>query len=329
MSNPVIERLEKNFAKTPAGYPQMPGYVPTSQQGNPYGSATQQPYPSAPSYQGGYQQSYQTGYQQPYQTGYQQPYQGGYQQAPTPEQMQQVEASWNAPAADPVARGEMTYDDVITRTGILLLTVIVAGAVNWVLTDIVPAVAMMLMFGGLIAGLVLVFINSFKSQPSPVLIMGYAAAEGLVLGGISAVMERVYPGIVIQAVLATAAVFAITLVLFKFGKVRYSSKMAKFTLVALVSLIGYSLLSMLLQLIGVISSPLDSVTVMGIPLGLVVGAFAILVGTFCLIGDFEVARQGVLTHQPKSMAWMCAFGIIVTVVWIYLEVLRLISILRN
>lgn len=323
MANPVIARLENQFEKkTPAGYPTMPGYQPGSLQTNPYGPTGEQPYATAPTYTPGYDQ--QNTYQ-----GYSQPGTGYYQQAPSAEQMQQVEASWNAPAADPVARGEMTYDDVITRTGLLLLTVVVFGALNWGLAFINVNLTMGLVAVGIIAGLVLAIVNSFKSQPSPALIIAYAAAEGLALGGISLVTEILYPGIVIQAVLATVAVFAVTLLLFKSGKVRYSSKMAKFTLIGLISLIGYSLISVILQWTGFIANPLDSVTVAGIPIGIVVGAFAILVGTFCLIGDFEVARQGVLTHQPKSMAWLCAFGIIVTVVWIYLEVLRLIQLIRN
>src|SRR5699024_10605428 len=131
--------------------------------------------------------------------------------------------------AGPAQTGRLTYDDVIVKTGGLLALVVGMGAVNWFLLE----GNLIATFGGLIVGLVLGLVNAFKREPSPALIAGYAAAEGLFLGGISMFFEALYPGIVLQAVLATGATFVATLLLFKSGAVRVTPKMTRFVLIAL------------------------------------------------------------------------------------------------
>lgn len=334
MSNPVMDRIDSQIAnskRTPKGYPTMPGYTPNSPYANPYGTGASQPYESAPTV-GTYDPSLSANNPYPGTSYPQGDYQANpnyYQGAPTPQQMEQINQSWQAPAANPA--GQMTYDDVIGRTGLLLGILILGAAMNWFVTMVNPGMGSALGMLGLIGGLVLALVNIFKKKPSPVLIMAYSFAEGMVLGWISSITELAYPGIVVQAVLATMAVFVVTLLLFKSGKVRYSSGIAKFTIISLVGLILYSLVSMILVWTGVIANPmgLDSIRVMGIPLGIIVGLFAVLVGSFSLIGDFEVVHQGVITHQPKALAWYCSFGIIVTLVWLYLEILRLLQLLRS
>lgn len=311
MSNPVLNKLSTHWQHTtPAGYPTMPGY----QVGTPTPSSTYQgstPYPAqapSPSYpQAGYPQSSQP---------------GSYN-------MGDFECSYNAPAADAVDRGSMTYDDVIIRSATLLAVLIGTAAVSWGLMYVSPGLSALSMLVGGVAALVLALINIFSSTIHPALIVAYAAAEGLALGGLSVIFEFRYPGIVIQALLATAAVFAVTLMLFSSGKVRHSPKMQKFVLIALFGIIAYRLLAWVLTLTGVVATHPDTLTIMGLPLGAVVGVVAVLIGAMSLIGDFDQIQQGVARGVPARFAWMCAFGLMVTIVWMYTEILRLLSYFRD
>lgn len=314
MSNPVFDKLETQWAKeahyTPAGYPTMPGYTPSSQPGT--GNATDQRYPYSTA------NLYSTQAGSASSMDY-----GRYTQS-------QMESMYQAPAADAVDRGMMTYDDVIMKTGISLGVLLVAATATWMLSAVNPSMAIVLSGIGVLVGFILAMVNSFSKTIRPALILAYAAFEGLALGAISAVFELMYPGIVVQALVATAGVFGVTLALFASGKVRNSSKLMKFTLIALIGILVYRLLSWVLTLTGLLSSGgFDSITVMGIPLGIVVGLLAVFVGAACLIGDFDQARIGVEQGVPAKYAWMCAFGILVTVVWMYLEILRLIAAFRD
>lgn len=314
MSNPVFDKLETQWAKesqyTPAGYPTMPRYTPSSQPSAANAADQRYPYSTANSY------STQAG------SASSMDY-GQYTQS-------QMESMYQAPAADAVDRGVMTYDDVIMKTGISLGVLLVAATATWMLSAVNPSMAIALSGVGVLVGFILAMVNSFSQTIRPALILAYAAFEGLALGAVSAVFELMYPGIVVQALVATAAVFGVTLALFASGKVRNSSKLMKFTLIALIGILVYRLLSWVLTLTGVLSSGgFDSITVMGIPLGIVVGLLAVFVGAACLIGDFDQARIGVEQGVPAKYAWMCAFGILVTVVWMYLEILRLIAAFRD
>ena len=124
--------------------------------------------------------------------------------AATAPDLATLEQAYASPAATPRDTGRMTYDDVIVRTAGMLVLLVAAGAVTWVLA---PG----LLWIGMVVGLVLGLVNAFKREPSVPLIMAYAVAQGVFLGGISAVLETAYPGIAVQAVLATAATFAVTL----------------------------------------------------------------------------------------------------------------------
>lgn len=311
MSNPVLNKLSTDWQQTtPAGYPTMPGY----RVGSPTQSSTYQgsaPYPTqapSPSYpQAGYPHSSQ----------------------PASYNMGEFEHSYTAPAADAVDRGSMTYDDVIVRTATLLAVLMTTAAVSWGLMYVNPGLSALSMMAGGIVALVLAMINIFSSTIRPALILAYAAAEGLALGGLSVIFEFRYPGIVIQALLATAAVFAVTLMLFSSGKVRHSPKMQKFVLIALFGIIAYRLLAWVLTLTGVVTTHPDTLTIMGLPLGSVVGVVAVIIGAMSLIGDFDQIQQGVARGVPARFAWMCAFGLMVTIVWMYTEILRLLSYFRD
>lgn len=242
-------------------------------------------------------------------------------------QVQDLEQTFAAPSATPVQTGRMTYDDVIVRSGGLLAIVVATAAVAWF---VFPGNALV-MITGLIGGLVLGLVNAFKREPSPGLIVGYAAFEGLFLGGISQVFESAYGGIVMQAVLATFATFAATLLLFTSGKVRVTPKFTKVVLVAGAGYLLFSLVNLGLMVFGVMDNAwgLRGVSIMGIPLGVVIGLAAVVLAAAFLVMDFDAIKKGVEGGIPTRFAWSAAFGLVVTLVWLYLEFLRLLAIFRE
>ena len=252
---------------------------------------------------------------------------GTYQPGVSAQQVAQLEETFAAPAAAPVHTGRLTYDDVIIKTGGLLALVFASAAVAWF---IFPG-NVLVMAVGVIGGLVLGLVNAFKREPRPALILGYAVFEGLFLGGISWIFEANYGGIVMQAVLATFATFAVTLVLFTSGKVRVTPRSTRILLIALIGYAVFSLINVMLMVFGAVDDPwgLRGATIMGIPLGLVIGIVAVVLAAWCLVQDFDAVKRGVEAGVPSRYAWSAAFGITVTLVWLYLEFLRMLAILRD
>lgn len=259
--------------------------------------------------------------------GYQPGAAGGYGQ---PRQ-DNLEAAWNMPPAAPVETQRMTLDDVILRTAMTLGTVVIAAVPAWMITGANPNMAMMLWIVGMLGGLVLGLVNAFRREPSPALILGYAAFEGVFLGAISRFFEFMYPGIVTQAVLATIVTFAVTLGLFTTRIIRVSARFTRFVIIGMVAYLAFSLLNGVLMLTGVTDGMfgLRSVEIMGLPAGVVIGAFAVLLATMSLLLDFQQVEEGVQAGVPARYAWSAAFGLTVTLVWLYLEVLRILAILRG
>ncbi|MBK0419717.1 Bax inhibitor-1/YccA family protein [Leucobacter sp. CSA1] len=217
----------------------------------------------------------------------------------------------------------MTYENTISKTVMLFLIVLATGAVGWFM----PLLAL----PAAIAGLVLGLVNAFKKEPSVPLIVLYAAVQGVFLGGISGIFEGRWPGIVSQAVIGTLAVFGVTLLLFRSGKVRTSPKMTKIFMIAMVGYLAFSVVNVVLMLTGVNSDPwgMRGATVFGIPLGLVIGALAVLLAAYSLVMDFEMIQNGVRNRVPEKWAWSAAFGLMVTLIWLYVEILRILAILRG
>ncbi|MBK0420729.1 Bax inhibitor-1/YccA family protein [Leucobacter sp. CSA2] len=217
----------------------------------------------------------------------------------------------------------MTYENTISKTVMLFLIVLATGAVGWFM----PALALPAAIVGLVLGLV----NSFKKEPSVPLIVLYAVAQGIFLGGISGVFEARWSGIVAQAVIGTLAVFAVTLLLFRSGKVRTSPRMTKMFLIAMVGYAVFSLTNFVLMLTGVNQDPwgMRGATIFGIPLGLLIGALAVLLAAYSLVMDFELVKNGVENRVPEKWAWSAAFGLMVTLIWLYVEILRILAILRG
>ena len=281
----------------------------------PYG---QQPYGQQPYGQQPYGQPYG---QQPYAQGG-----GPQQQNMTNEQLQQM---YNQPAAGPADTGRMTFDDVIVKTA-ACLGVLVAGAA--VTLFVGQSLAMLLMVVGALGGFVLALVNTFKKQPSPALILTYAGLEGLFLGGLTRFLDALYPGVGLQAVIGTLSVFGVTLLLFKNGKVRATPKAMRFFMIATIGYAVFALINMVLMLTGAVDSPFglrSGVVIFGIPLGVFIGVLAIGLAAFSLIMDFTSIEAGVRSGAPQRFSWTAAFGLTVTLVWLYVEIIRLLAILRG
>lgn len=227
------------------------------------------------------------------------------------------------PAAVPSDR-PMTYENTISKTVMLFLIVLAFGAVGW----FVPVLALPAAIIGLVLGLV----NAFKKEPSVPLIVLYAAFQGVFLGGISGIFEAGYPGIVSQAIIGTFAVFAVVLLLFRSGKVRTSPRATKIFMVAMVGYAAFSLVNVVLMLTGANTDPwgMRGAEIFGwLPLGAVIGVLAILLASYSLVMDFEMIQNGVKNRVPEKWAWSAAFGLMVTLIWLYVEILRLLAILRG
>jgi uncharacterized YccA/Bax inhibitor family protein len=226
------------------------------------------------------------------------------------------------PDATAAQMDRMSYEDTIVKTAISFLVLVAGAAIGWFL----PIV----LFPALIVGLVIGLVNSFKREPSPVLILIYCLAEGALVGAVSGWYSQVYDSdIVPMAVFGTLGVVAVTLALFASGKVRASRRATKIFLVAIVGYLAFSVVNFGLMVFGVTKSMngLRDVVIPGtnIPLGIPLGILVVIMAAYSLVIDFDFVQRGVQTGQPRRYGWTAAFGIVVTVVWLYLEILRLIS----
>jgi len=257
--------------------------------------------------------------QQPYGQQYGQPQYG--QQAQYGQPYGEADYGVAAPTySEPIPAGErLTMNDVLVKTGINLGLVAVGAAVAWN----APVLLLLGMVGGLVLGLV----NSFKKKVSPILVMTYALMEGLLLGGLSAVVDMRYPGVAVQAVLATLVVAGVTLALFANGKIRTTPKLNKIFMIGALSYLGYGLVSMLTA--GIFGSSLNSFSIGGIPLGLVVGLFAVALATYSLLLDFTTTSEAVEAGLPERESWRLAFGLTASLVWLYVEILRVLMYLAS
>jgi uncharacterized YccA/Bax inhibitor family protein len=239
---------------------------------------------------------------------------------PTPGQLQE---HFSLPDATPDQMERMTYQDTIFKTFASFAILLVGAAVGWIF----PALAIV----GALAGFVLALVNIFKKKPSPALVLLYAVAEGLLVGGVSHWYTLTFDSAIVpMALFGTLGVVGVTLALFTSGKVRASARATKIFLVAIIGYAAFSLVNLGLMMFGVTDSMfgLRDVEIPifgGIPLGVPLGILVVLLAAYSLVLDFEQVKQGVETGQPRIYGWTAAFGIMVTVVWLYLEILRLLS----
>lgn len=221
----------------------------------------------------------------------------------------------------------MTMDDVIVKTGIIFGLLLVGAAVGWMLYPSMP----WLMWGGAIVGFILAMVISFKKESSPGLVMAYGLIEGVFLGGISrwyqAFGEANGNGnLVLTAVVATFVVFAVMLFAYRSGVIRVSAKSRKIFMIMLFSYLGLSVVSLIAALFGV-GGGLGFFG-MG-PLGILISLGAVALASYSLVIDFDSIVRTVEYGVDEKEAWRMGFGLMVSLVWLYLEILRLLAILQR
>lgn len=215
----------------------------------------------------------------------------------------------------------LTMDAVVVRTGTLLGLVVLTGALAWVL-DAGPG----LVLAAGVVGLVLALVNIFKRQVSPPLVLAYAACEGVFLGAISHAYNDVYSGIALQAAVATSAIFGAVLWAFSSGRLRATPRFTKIVLGAFVGLFALVVVNGLTAWIG----GGDGLGLRsGGGLAILFSVAFIAVGSLTFVLDFDQAQRLVASGADERESWRIAFGLVVGLVWLYLEVLRLLSYLNR
>ncbi len=226
----------------------------------------------------------------------------------------------------------MTIDSVVQKTGITLGIVLAFAVVTWLFTgDITDQANASKLYGALMIGslgaFALSMVNSFKRIISPPLVMAFAALEGVALGALSKFFESMFPnaeGIVTQAVIGTFAAFAGTLAAYKFFNIQVGNKFRTFVVAAMFGMVGLGLLEMVL---GAFGSQLGLFGFGG--MGLLFSVVGLVLGVFMLILDFDFVEKGVAAGLPESESWRAAFGLTVSLVWIYTNLLRILAIFSS
>jgi uncharacterized YccA/Bax inhibitor family protein len=288
-SNPVFRRFERAAPRGSADHP-GPGAAPAGSA--PYGS---QPYGSPYG-------------SQPYGS----PPAAGAPPTPTP---QELAGLYRAPSS-------LTIDDVIMHTLGLFAVAAITGAVGWAIAPSSPGIAL----GAMLVAFALSLVISLGRQLRPALIVVFAALEGLAVGAVSRFFEDAYSGIVLQALLGTGVVFVAMLVAYRSGRLRATPRMAR---IVYGSLLGVVLLGLIDLVIRATTGSHLPVINDASPLGILFSLAVLVVASLQFILDFDYIERAIAAGAPREEAWRAAFGLLVGFVWVYLELLRLLSKLRG
>lgn len=232
----------------------------------------------------------------------------------------------NATASD----GVMTINGTMNKTGLMLLIVIFAATFTWrkffgaidpANPGVLPQGVMIWSMVGAIGGFITAIITTFSPRRAAMTAPIYAVFEGLFLGAVSALFEAMYPGLVMRAVSLTFGVFLIMLLLYRSGTIRATGKFRMIVIAATGGIALVYLISFIVGLFGVnISFLYDSS-----PLSIGISLFVVAIAALNLILDFDMIERGAQAQAPQYMEWYGAFGLMVTLIWLYLEMLRLLS----
>ncbi|WP_435135394.1 Bax inhibitor-1/YccA family protein [Actinacidiphila sp. bgisy144] len=233
----------------------------------------------------------------------------------------QLEAAYARPAAGPARTGRMTTGDVVSRTSVTLGAVVAGVLAGWFALPERYGLAV----GAALIAFVLAMVQSFKRSPSPVLIVGYALFEGVFLGVLSRTYNEQWQGAPVQAVLGTAAVFCGMLVAYRTRLVRVTARYRRIGMAVAVAFLIAIVVNLLFSAFG----GGDTLGIRTGGLGIAFCVLGILLGAFFLSLDFQQVEEGVRRGVPRQHAWLAAFGLTLSLVWIYLELLRLVSLLRD
>lgn len=238
---------------------------------------------------------------------------------------QQLNDLYNQPSAGPAQTGRLTMDDVMMKTATLFGLVLVLGAVGWAVAAANPQLGMVLWMGGMIATLILGFVIVLKKTISVPLIVTYAAIEGLFVGAVSQFFEGRYPGIVMNAVIATLATFAGMLIAYKVGLIKVT---AKFRRIVTMMIFGYVIFAIVNFIYAMVTDTMFGFGGSG-QWGILISLFAVGLASVSLALNFDSIEQAIASGAPKQYSWLLAHGVIVTLVWLYIEFLRLMARMRE
>ena len=227
-----------------------------------------------------------------------------------------------SPYAPPTTR-YMTMDDVVQKTGLAFLVTVLSAAVTWALLP--QELAFGLALPAVLVALVLGLVIAFKQVANPVATLSYGALYGVALGAISEAFNQLWPGIVMQALVGTFGVFAGMLVVYKTGAIRVTPKLTRWIVGAMFGVLAL----VLVNLVAGFFVPGGLGLRDGGPLAIIFSLVVIGVAAFSLLLDFDMADEAIRRGAPAKFAWYIAFGLLVTVVWLYLEILRLLSYFRE
>lgn len=305
MSNPVLTKFEKDTRR--AQVRQAPPPSPADLQ-RMYDQRTMPP-PTArlPSYgQGPVQQQPGTGF----------PPGGG--------------GGWNGGGGgggggDGTPSRPMTIDDVVTRSAAMWAVLFVAAAITWFAVGTGSAAILPVVIVAAVAGLGLGLFMSFTGRANAVTCLVYSVLEGVLLGAISRIFNNAYPGIAVQAILATLVVAGVTFGAYKITGFRVTPKFTKYVIIGTVSVFGLMLVNLVASFFISGGLGLRDGGVLAVVFSLVCIALAIV----NLVVDFDLIQRSIEQGAPEKMAWLASFGLMVTLVWLYLEILRLLGYARN
>lgn len=238
---------------------------------------------------------------------------------------QQLQEMYQRESAGPVQTDRVTMDDVVMKTLGLFALVLVLGAVGWGVAALNPGLGFMLLLGGMVGTLVLGLVIAFKKTLSVPLIVGYAVLEGLFVGAVSQVFERMYPGVVATAVMATVSTFVGMFLAYRFGLIKVT---AKFRRIMTMMIFGYAIFAVVNVIFAFATNTPFGIGGSG-GLGIAISLFAVGLASFSLALDFDAIEYAIRTGAPQKYSWLLAHGLIVTVVWLYIEFLRLFARLRS
>ena len=243
---------------------------------------------------------------------------------PTPSAAD-LDSMYAAPSATATQMGRMTLDDVVVRAATLFAILVTSAAVTY--TIVKPASIGIVLLAVFVA-LGLALVAQLGRRPRPAVMLAYAVVEGFVVGAISYWYSYAYGNqLVPQAVLGTLATFGAMLGLYKVGAVRNSPKFTRGLLIAGVGYLAFGLVNILLSAFQV--GGYQSVYSGNGLLAVGVSAFGVVLAALFLVLDFDFIEQVIRNGLPREYAWTAAFGLIVTLVWLYLEILRLLAILQR
>ncbi|WP_168582186.1 Bax inhibitor-1/YccA family protein [Gephyromycinifex aptenodytis] len=296
MSNPVFNRIDKESSRGYAGFGSQPS---SGQYGPPSGQYGQR--------SAGTQSS-------PYST-----------QGMSEAQLRDLYAR---PAAGPVQTGRLTVDDVIMKAALLFGIMIVVAAGTWFVgATVSPAIASMAMLVGIFVTLGLGLLIAFKKTISVPLIVTYAAVEGLLVGGISFMFETMYDGLVTTAIIATLSVFAAMFIGWKAGYIKVTAKSRRIFGMAIMGYLIFALVNLGFSLFGANNG--WGIFGQGSNMGILLSVFVVGLASYSLAMDFDSIDRAVSSGAPQQYSWLLAHGLLVTVVWLYLEILRLLAHLQG